>query len=206
MRWVDVIIDSMGMSLSKLWQTVKDREAWHSWGRKESDMTEQLKNNLGRGSNSESQRPRPCRTHLQWERQTGSRWLLEKRNRRPGQWEIPAEERRPGRSSPSWPEHGSAGGGGSVKDAGQNSPQREPQVQGPRGRRPSSPGAGRLPWGQRAGPQEGGSLERQGGLKVPVRTRAPTSRGLGQGTFPADREWVIRGQTNIVCSPPALRA
>ena len=77
MRWVDVIIDSMGMSLSKLWQTVKDREAWRSWDRKESDMTEQLKNNLGRGSNSESQRPRPCRTHLQWERQTGSRWLLE---------------------------------------------------------------------------------------------------------------------------------
>lgn len=32
-------------------------------------------------------------------------------------------------------------------------------------------------------------------MKVPVRTRAPTSRGHGQGTFPADREWVIRGQT-----------
>ena len=27
---VDGIIDSMGMSLSKLRETVKDREAWHS--------------------------------------------------------------------------------------------------------------------------------------------------------------------------------
>ena len=30
MRWLDNIIDSMGMSLSELWKIVKDREAWRA--------------------------------------------------------------------------------------------------------------------------------------------------------------------------------
>ena len=48
MRWWDGIIDSMDMSLSKLQEMMKDREAWHAsvMGITESETTEPSNNKI----------------------------------------------------------------------------------------------------------------------------------------------------------------
>ena len=57
-RWLNSITDSMDMDLSKLWEVVRDRKAWHamllSRGHKELDTTLQLNNDNKYGNESSS--------------------------------------------------------------------------------------------------------------------------------------------------------
>ena len=55
MRWLDGILDTMNMSLSKLWEIVKDREAWCvivQGVATESDTPEGINNKVYKGNYS----------------------------------------------------------------------------------------------------------------------------------------------------------
>ena len=55
MRWLDGITDPKYINLSKLWEIVKEREAWHAAvrGITQLNMTKQLNNNNKEGGSTE---------------------------------------------------------------------------------------------------------------------------------------------------------
>ena len=65
MRWLDGIIDSMNMSLSKLQQTVKDREAWRAAVHEDAKSRTQLSDWAELNWSSLRVRPGPCLLCLQ---------------------------------------------------------------------------------------------------------------------------------------------
>ena len=72
MRWLDGIIVLMDMSLSKLQEMVKFREAWRAavhGGRQASDVTEQLNNNMP-FQNTQSKNWKDRQTHSSGRPQT----------------------------------------------------------------------------------------------------------------------------------------